>query len=186
MKSSDCTPSQLCKCKVPGVDKDEVEDEDKVTMTTCCCAECGGEEGPWVGVDGAVSFITSSLEEYATAVTTTRQEQQQQQRRRIRRHNSTTMETIVIATHACGALTDKVLHFASTINASSIAVMPCCYTGTAEGAPYGVKRMLGVSLAADMRRSFALQECGNYHVDFASIPKSITPMNRIIVAERRK
>ena len=89
-------------------------------------------------------------------------------------------------THACGALTDKVLHFASTINASSIAVMPCCYTGTAEGAPYGVKRMLGVSLAADMRRSFALQECGNYHVDFASIPKSITPMNRIIVAERRK
>jgi len=139
---------------------------------------------PWVGVDGAVSFITSPLEDYATVVTTTRQEQQQQ--RRIRRHNSTTMETIVISTHACGSLTDKVLHYALTINASSIAVMPCCYTGTADGAPYGVKRMLGVSLAADMRRSFALQECGNYHVDFASIPKSITPMNRIIVAERRK
>jgi hypothetical protein len=137
---------------------------------------------PWVGVDGAVSFITSSLEEYATAVTAARQEQQQRQRR----YGATTMETIVISTHACGSLTDKVLHYASTINASSIAVMPCCYTGTADGAPYGIKRMLGVSLAADIRRSFVLQECGAYHVDFASIPKSITPMNRIIVAERRK
>jgi hypothetical protein len=93
----------------------------------------------------------------------------------------------LISTHACKSLTDKVLHYASTINnASSIAVMPCCYSGTADGAPYGIKRMLGVSLAADLRRSFALQECSNYHVDFASIPKSITPMNRIIVAERRK
>jgi hypothetical protein len=137
---------------------------------------------PWVGVDGAVSFITSSLEEYATAVIAARQEQQQQRRR----HGATTMETVVISTHACGSLTDKVLHYASTINASSIAVMPCCYTGTADGAPYGIKRILGVSLAADIRRSFALQECGAYHVDFASIPKSITPMNRIIVAERRK
>jgi hypothetical protein len=100
---------------------------------------------PWVGVEGAVSFITSSLEEYATAVTAARQEQQQQ---RIR-HGATTIETIVISTHACGSLTDKVLHYASTIiNASSIAVMPCCYTGTADGAPYGIKRILGVSLAA--------------------------------------
>ena len=30
--------------KVPGVDKDKNEDEDKVTMMTCCCAECGGGE----------------------------------------------------------------------------------------------------------------------------------------------
>jgi len=44
--------------------------------------------------------------------------------------------------------------------------------------------MLGVSLSADIRRSFHLQD-HDYHVDFAAIPKAITPMNRIILAERR-
>lgn len=93
--------------------------------------------------------------------------------------------SIVISTHACGSLTDKVLEYAMDISASAAAVMPCCYTGTDSGVPYGIRRMLGVGLAADVRRSFRLQENG-YHVDFAAIPKAITPVNRLILAERRK
>jgi hypothetical protein len=71
-----------------------------------------------------------------------------------------------------------------TIGACGIAVMPCCYTGTDKGTPYGIKRALGVSWAADIRRSFYLMEHG-YHSDFATIPREITPMNRILVGEKR-
>jgi len=42
-----------------------------------------------------------------------------------------------------------------------------------------------VGLSADVRRSFTLQDRG-YLVDFAAVPRAITPMNRIVVAERRK
>lgn len=96
----------------------------------------------------------------------------------------TTKPNIIIATHACGMLTDYVINYAMEQKAESIAVMPCCYTGTDVGSPYGIKRALGVSWAADIRRSYKLQECG-YHVDFGAIPQSITPMNRIIVGELR-
>ena len=91
---------------------------------------------------------------------------------------------VVIATHACGSLTDQVLKFAVDLGACGIAVMPCCYTGTDKGTPYGIKRALGVSWAADIRRCFYLND-NNYHSDFATIPVEITPMNRIIVAEDR-
>eukprot|EP00956_Cyclotella_meneghiniana_P021871 scaffold40516_cov93-Cyclotella_meneghiniana.AAC.1 len=122
---------------------------------------------PWVTKD-TVYFVSSSLEHYLTNDAITRG-----------------TGSIVISTHACGSLTDNVLSYAIDENASAVAVMPCCYTGTDAGTPYGLRRMLGVSLSADVRRSFYLQNQG-YHVDFASIPKVITPMNRIIVAEQRK
>lgn len=89
---------------------------------------------------------------------------------------------LVIATHACGSLTDKVLEIAVDLGACGIAAMPCCYTGTDKGTPYGIKRALGVSWAADIRRCFYLND-NNYHSDLATIPKEITPMNRIIFAE---
>jgi hypothetical protein len=93
--------------------------------------------------------------------------------------------SVAISTHACGRLTDDVLELAvHTIGACGIAVMPCCYTGTDKGTPYGIKRALGVSWAADIRRSFYLMEHG-YHSDFATIPREITPMNRILVGEKR-
>ena len=174
--------------------------------------DCISEICPWVGNDGAVTFVESSLEGFVASSTqsssvddndddddpyiakgggerdgllarTERRRRRRPSARNGRRRNST---TIVISTHACGSLTDMVLEYASSIDAASIAVMPCCYTGTSEGAPYGVRRMLGVGIAADVRRSFALQDAGDYHVDFAAIPRAITPMNRIIVAERRR
>jgi hypothetical protein len=90
----------------------------------------------------------------------------------------------VIAVHACGSLTDAALSFASSIPATTIAAMPCCYTGTAKSAPPGIRRALGVGWAADIDRSYRLESSG-YRVDFASIPSQVTPMNRIIIAELR-
>eukprot|EP00536_Pseudo-nitzschia_multiseries_P015443 jgi/Psemu1/218082/e_gw1.887.31.1 len=92
--------------------------------------------------------------------------------------------SIVIATHACGKLTDQVLDQAVNMNACAIAAMPCCYTGTDKGVPYGIKRALGVAWAADIRRTQFLDD-NQYHVDYATIPAEITPLNRIIMAEER-
>ena len=93
--------------------------------------------------------------------------------------------TIIVMTHACGSLTDKVMTYAMDAEAASVAVMRCCYTGMDKGVPYGVRRILGVGLSADVQRSFYLQDHG-YLVDFAVIPRAITLMNIIVVAERHK
>lgn len=136
--------------------------------------DCISDICPWV--KESVSFQTMPLEEYALRTV----------KERISDSEDMQCEaTIIISTHACGSLTDKVLSHATSIEAASIAVMPCCYTGTDSGVPYGVRRILGVGLSADVERSFYLQE-HKYLVDFASVPRAITPMNRIIVAERRK
>ncbi|GMH46420.1 hypothetical protein TrRE_jg4162 [Triparma retinervis] len=90
----------------------------------------------------------------------------------------------VIGVHACGSLTDAILQYAISNSATSIAVMPCCYTGTNPQAPYGLKRVFGSSWSSDIARSYLLSS-NDYHTDFSSIPSLITPMNRIIVAERR-
>lgn len=57
----------------------------------------------------------------------------------------------VIAVHACGSLTDRVLELAVAMRAP-VAVMPCCYSGTARAAPLAARRALGVALAADLHR----------------------------------
>lgn len=122
---------------------------------------------PWVTKD-SVKFIESSLNDYTSS-----------------KADMKTGASIIISTHACGSLTDDVLRFSVGAAAAAAAVMPCCYTGTDAGVPWGIRRVLGVSLSADTRRCFDLQNNG-YHVDFATIPKAVTPMNRIIIAERRK
>lgn len=91
---------------------------------------------------------------------------------------------ITIATHACGSLTDKILEAAVKNSSSFMALMPCCYTGTDNGMPYGIKRAMGVAWTADIKRVLELESHG-YHTDFSTIPKEITPLNRIIIAEDR-
>ncbi|KAL6748699.1 hypothetical protein V8C86DRAFT_1124168 [Haematococcus lacustris] len=91
----------------------------------------------------------------------------------------------VVAVHACGALTDSVLVLASLAQAP-VAVMPCCYSGTARGTPQAWRRSLGVAMAADMRRSYGLWDAGYECVDFSAVPRAITPANRIIVASSRQ
>mmetsp|Transcript_26807 Transcript_26807/g.42038 ORF Transcript_26807/g.42038 Transcript_26807/m.42038 type:complete len:326 (-) Transcript_26807:76-1053(-) len=124
---------------------------------------------PWVNQD-TVQFVEQNLDDYVT--------------KSLSDDDATDEASIIISTHACGSLTDDVIGYAVESRAASVSVMPCCYTGTAKGSPYGVQRMFGVSASADIKRSFLLNDKG-YHVDFAAIPKAITPMNRLIVAERR-
>jgi len=133
---------------------------------------------PWVAEEGAVLFRAAPLEEFTAHAA---QDLSNNSDNNINRNQA----TIIISTHACGSLTDQVLQYAMNVQAASLAVMPCCYTGTDAGVPYGVRRMLGVGVSADVRRCFELQELG-YHTDLAAIPRAVTAMNRIIVAERRR
>jgi hypothetical protein len=128
---------------------------------------------PWIdNNEDTIQFIPTSLENFAT----------------IAHDGSSSADddnSIVISTHACGSLTDQVLKYAVESGAAAVAVMPCCYTGTDKGVPYGIRRALGVAWSADIARSYMLNENG-YHSDFHTIPEEITPMNRILIGERKK
>ena len=87
------------------------------------------------------------------------------------------------ALHACGALTDACLGVAAAAG-GPVAALPCCFTGTAAGAPAALRRSLGVSLAADVARVYRLEAAG-YTADFAAVPRAVTPMNRALVAVPR-
>ena len=89
---------------------------------------------------------------------------------------------VVVATHACGALTDAVIARAVRARAR-LAVMPCCHdrascdTGALEG-------WLDVSLAIDATRARKLAGEG-YAVHTQCIPRAITPKNRLLFGEPR-
>ena len=89
-----------------------------------------------------------------------------------------------VAVHACGSLTDTCLSIATRAH-GPVAVLPCCFTGTARDAPAGLRRVLGVSMAADVHRAYCLESDG-YSVDFSAIPACVTPLNRVLVAVRRR
>ena len=89
----------------------------------------------------------------------------------------------VVGVHGCGTLTDRIITAAAAADARAIALMPCCYSQTAAHAPPALRRALGVPLAADVHRTYRLEELG-YTVGWSAIPASITPMNRVILAHR--
>ena len=97
-----------------------------------------------------------------------------------------TARVALTAVHACGTLTDTCLALASAADCDAMAALPCCFTGTAASVPYGVRRLLGVSAAADVRRAFVLEDGGRYAVDFSAVPLAVTPVNRILVAVKRR
>ena len=104
--------------------------------------DCIAEVVPWISSD-TTTFVTSSLEDYDAHITN--------------KPEAAGDASIIISTHACGSLTDMVLQHATEIEAASVAVTPCCYTGTDRDVPYGIRRMLGVGLSADVRRCFYMQ-----------------------------
>ncbi|KAL7428306.1 hypothetical protein ACHAXM_001210 [Skeletonema potamos] len=159
-----CNPPERLKASMQILLVDQSEPQSHAMLRNLISDVC-----PWVNQE-TVQFVEANLDDYVA--------------KSLSSDVATDEASIIISTHACGSLTDDVIRFGIESRAASVSVMPCCYTGTAKGVPYGVQRMLGVSLSADIRRSFLLQENG-YHVDFAAVPKAITPMNRLIVAERR-
>lgn len=91
--------------------------------------------------------------------------------------------TGVVAVHACGARTDRCLD-AGIAAGGPIAVMPCCYGGTAKHPPAALRAELGAERAVDVHRTYRLEGAG-YRVEWAYIPEAITPMNRVLVARPR-
>jgi len=90
----------------------------------------------------------------------------------------------LVATHACGELTDQCLDLAMG-DRLPMAAMPCCYAERTCLAPEALQRSLGVSLATDIDRTYRLEAAG-YRVVWSQIPAAVTPMNRLLMATPRR
>ena len=86
---------------------------------------------------------------------------------------------LVVSSHACGALSDVVLHRAVSVQAR-VAVLPCCHDlDVNDGGALG--GWLDQALAIDVMRVVQLERRG-YRVWTQIIPGSITPKNRLLIA----
>ncbi len=85
---------------------------------------------------------------------------------------------LVVSTHACGALTDRVLARAVAAR-PRVAVLPCCHDERAcdLGALGG---WVDASLANDVTRARRLAEAG-YDVHTQLVPRAITEKNRLLL-----
>jgi hypothetical protein len=91
-------------------------------------------------------------------------------------------EDVVVSSHACGALTDRVLARAAAARAR-VAVLPCCHdVGTCDGGP--LAGWLDTALAIDVMRAVALERQG-YRVWTQRIPAAITAKHRLLVGAPR-
>jgi hypothetical protein len=88
-------------------------------------------------------------------------------------------DDVVVATHACGGLTDLVLARAMDVGAR-VAVLPCCHDLRASDHG-GLAGWLEPTLAVDVARASRLTAAG-YQVHTQFIPRAITPQNRLLIA----
>lgn len=85
---------------------------------------------------------------------------------------------VVVSSHACGALTDRVLERAADVHAR-VAVLPCCHDlATCDAGP--LVGWVDGPLAVDMLRAIRLEQRG-YRVWTQAIPSDITPKNRLLL-----
>jgi hypothetical protein len=85
---------------------------------------------------------------------------------------------VIVSSHACGALTDRVLEAAMAVHAP-VAVLPCCHDlRTCEPGP--LRGWLEGAMAIDAMRAVRLAAHG-YHVRAQAIPSNITPKNRLLI-----
>jgi hypothetical protein len=88
-------------------------------------------------------------------------------------------EDIVVSVHACGGLTDLVLHLA-TVARARVAVLPCCHdASTCDGG--ALSGWMDDALAIDVVRARRLAGQG-YRIWTQLIPEDITPKNRLLIA----
>jgi hypothetical protein len=86
---------------------------------------------------------------------------------------------VVVATHACGALTDLVIARVIASRARA-ALLPCCHDEETCDAG-GLRGWLDVSTAVDVTRAARLRAHG-YAVHTQLIPRAITAKNRLLLA----
>jgi len=109
----------------------------------------------WPRVAGRVTHVTSDLEQVAIDAT-----------------------DVVVASHACGRLTDVVLERAALARAR-VAVLPCCHDLEACDSG-GLEGWLDPALAIDAVRAIRLRARG-YRVWTQAIPPEITPKHRLLL-----
>jgi hypothetical protein len=85
---------------------------------------------------------------------------------------------LVVSSHACGALTDRVLTLAVGARAR-VAVLPCCHDFTTCDAG-DLSGWVEAPLAIDITRAVRLEQQG-YRVWTQTIPADITPKNRLLL-----
>lgn len=92
---------------------------------------------------------------------------------------------VVVSSHACGDLSDRVLDRASAARAR-VAVLPCCHD-LATGDSGELAGWVAGGLAIDLVRALRLKQQG-YRIWTQTIPPEITPMNRLLLGapERSK
>jgi len=89
---------------------------------------------------------------------------------------------VVVATHACGALSDVVLDRALEARAR-VALLPCCHDEeTCDSG--GLRGWLDVASAVDVTRAARLSANG-YKVKTEVIPRAITAKNRLLLGAPR-
>jgi hypothetical protein len=93
--------------------------------------------------------------------------------------------TTIVAIHACGNATDLCIQAGVKLG-STLVLMPCCYQPPPPLAggfalPSTIEFELGIDLACDIHRTYRLQAMHGYAVDWAAIPKAITPKNRLVI-----
>lgn len=89
-------------------------------------------------------------------------------------------DDLVVSAHACGSLTDRVLERAVAAKAR-VAVLPCCHDLAANNLG-GLGGWMDGPLAIDATRVAWLRARG-YRVFTQLIPATITPKNRLLLAE---
>lgn len=85
---------------------------------------------------------------------------------------------VIVSSHACGALTDRVLARAVTAGAR-VAVLPCCHdVETCDAGP--LAGWMDLALAIDTMRAVRLEQQG-YRAWTQAIPAEITPKHRLLL-----
>ena len=89
-------------------------------------------------------------------------------------------DDLVVASHACGALTDAVLNRAADARAR-VGVLPCCHD-LESCDPGALAGWLDPAVAIDVMRATRLESRG-YRVWTQIIPATITPKNRLLMGK---
>ena len=109
----------------------------------------------WPRLEGRVSFVARDVSEFEFEA-----------------------DDVVVSSHACGALSDRILERAIASRAA-VAVLPCCHdVTTCETGPF--TGWLDGSLAIDVMRAVRLEQSG-YRVWTQMIASEITPKNRLLI-----
>jgi hypothetical protein len=113
----------------------------------------------WPRLAGRIAFLTATVDDIAL-----------------------TDADVVVASHACGSLTDRILARAVAAGAR-LAVLPCCHdVQTCDPGP--LAGWMDVTLAIDAVRAQRLAQ-QSYRVWTQTIPKEITLKNRLLLATPR-